>query len=509
MKIFGRIILYVALISLFGFLLVQLFFMDEYAEFSAKYLHGASKSQSGSEKTLNIAYAFGVTDLDPVEFDPSIRSRILNIYEPLVQTDRNLQIQPCLALSWGRLTDNVWEFHLRPDVVFHDGTIFDADDVIRSYYRAVQDKKSSLVDILKTIQKLEKVDDLTIKVITKDPDPMLVNRLSTLLIAPSEKKDFSDPIGTGPYVYSIGNENLDELTLTRNADYWGDVPYYKNVIIKTIKNRFDRFDAIKNGEIDILANVPPLFAAELKEIPAVTVTALPSLEVNFLIFNMEDEVVGDKRIRAAIVSAIDKDAFVEFSKGYAQPSEQFVSNGIFGFNPDIEENDMSIAQAKEVVREYNAFKRPQISIDMTQGTEVIGEYIKEQLDEIGITVSLNFLSWDNLQDKINNKESQVYYLGWRSEIGDSSDFFENVIYSSGAFNGGNYLNKKIDQLVELSLKNLDQEKRLQQLHEIMRVVVEEDIVGVPLFESDVIYGVRAGVQFRPRLDGSVLASEIY
>lgn len=509
MKILGRIIFYITLISIFGFLLVQLFFVDEYAEFSAKYLHGAAISHTGSEKTLTIAYALDANSLDPIEFDPSVRTRILNIYESLVQTDRNLQIQPCLALSWGRLSDTVWEFNLRPNVVFHDNTVFDADDVIESYYRATQDDKSSLVDVLKTIKVIKKVDDLKIQIITNDPDPLLVNRLSTLLIAPSEKSDFTEPVGTGPYLYAMDNQNLDELMLMRSEDYWGDVPYYKNVIIKTIKNRFDRFDAIKDGEIDILANVPPLFATDLSKIPAVTVTSLPSLEVNFLIFNMDDEVVGDKRMRSAIVSAIDKNAFVDFSEGYAQPSEQFVSNGIFGFNPDVVGDKMSIGEAKEIVRDYNPFKKPQIDIDMAQGTEVIGEYIKNQLDDIGIAVSLNFLSWEDLQFKITNKESQVYYLGWRSEIGDASDFLENVVHSEGGFNGGNYLSKKVDQLIDLSLKNLKQDKRIKQLHEIMKVIIEEDIIGVPLFESDVIYGVRTGIRFWPRLDGYILAAEIY
>jgi len=509
MKILGRIILYIILIAIFGFLLIRLFFADEYTDFKVKYLHGVNHNDVVSEETLTIAYAFGATSLDPVEFDPSVRTRILNIYESLVQTDRNLQIQPCLAVSWGRVSDTIWEFNLRPNVVFHDNTSFDAEDVVKSYYRAIHDDNSSLVDVLKTIKTIKKVDDLKVQIVTNYPDPLLVNRLTTLLIVPSEKKDFSQPVGTGAYEYSQDNKDIDELMLTRNMNYWGDKPYYKNVIIKTIKNRFDRFDAIKDGNIDILANVPPLFAKDLRNIPAVIVTSLPSLEVNFLMFNMDDEVVGDKRMREAIASTISKDAFVEFSEGYAHPSDQFVSNGVFGFNPDIVSKQMSVSEAKGVVRDYNPFKKPQIDIDMAQGTEVIGEYIKDQLDEIGISVSLNFLSWNDLQSKIINKESQVYYLGWRSEIGDASDFFENVVYSKGVFNGGNYLSKKIDQLINLSLKNLKQDKRIKQLHEIMKVVVEEDVIGVPLFESDVIYGVRAGIQFAPRLDGYILAAEIY
>ena len=102
----------------------------------------------------------------------------------------------------------------------------------------------------------------------------------------------------------------------------------------------------------------------------------------------------------------------------------------------------------------------------------------------------------------------MYFLGWRSEIGDASGYFENAVYSKGNFNGGGFANKKVDQLIELSIQNLDQKKRLEQFHEIMKIIIEEEIIGVPLFESDIIYGIRVGVQFNPRLDGYILAAEV-
>jgi len=102
----------------------------------------------------------------------------------------------------------------------------------------------------------------------------------------------------------------------------------------------------------------------------------------------------------------------------------------------------------------------------------------------------------------------MYFLGWRSEMGDASGFYENVVHSAGKFNGGDFSSKKVDQLIDLSLTNLDPEKRLQQFHEIMKIITDEEIIGIPLFEADVIYGIRVGVHFHPRLDGYILASEI-
>jgi peptide/nickel transport system substrate-binding protein len=508
MKFLLKLAFYLILLAVMGFLLVYLFFQKEFFELKDQYFPSdiVEEDKTISDKEIKIAYAFNFQGYEPTLFDPNTRTRILNMYEGLVGTDRNLQIESRLALSWGRVHDTIWEFKLRPNVKFHDGTDLDADDVVTSFKRAMENKKSELKDILSTVDDIEKKDDLTVTIYTKEPDPILVNRIANVLIFPSEKKNFAKPTGTGPYKFNAATE--EELALTRFDDYWGKLPYYKSVFIKTIENRFVRFDSLKNGEIDILANVPPTFTEEFEEMNSVNILSLPSLEVNFLVFNFDSELLSDKRIREAIAYAFDKNAFVEFSDGFASPSYQFVSNGIFGFDPEIEPFPQDINKAKAAVKEYDPFKRPSISIDMALGAETIGEFIKLQLDEIGIGTNIKYMPFENLQEKILNGESEMYLLGFRSEIGDASSFFENLVHSKGNFNGGKFSNKKVDQLIDLSVTNLEQSKRLDQFQEIMRIITEEEYFGVPLFETDVIYGIKIGIQFHPRLDGYILANEI-
>lgn len=508
MKILLKIFLYIILLGIMGFLLIYLFFQKEFFELQKEYFPNEilEEKPSASDNQIKIAYAFNFEGYEPTLYDPNTRTRILNMYEALVGTDRNLQIEPKLALSWGRVHDTIWEFKLRPDVKFHDGSEFDADDVIASFKHAMTYEKSELKDILSTVENVEKKDDSTITIYTKEPDPILVNRIANVLIFPSEKQDFDNPIGTGPYKFETDTET--ELVLTRFDDYWGKLPYYKNVFIQTIENRFIRFDSLKNGEVDILANVPPSFTEDFEDMSSVNILSLPSLEVNFLVFNFESDLLKDKRIREAIAYAFDKNAFVEFSEGYANPSYQFVSNGIFGFNPEIQPFMQNIEKAKATVKEYDPFKRPSVSIDMTLGAESVGDFIKLQLDEIGIGSNINYMPFEDLRKKIIKGESEMYLLGFRSEIGDASAFFENLVSSKGNFNGGNFSNKKVDQLIDLSIHNLDQSKRLEQFHEIMKIITEEEFYGVPLFETDVIYGIKVGIPFHPRLDGYILASEI-
>lgn len=510
MKYILKALFYLILLALMGFLIVYLFFQEEFRDFRKAYLGDVmpitSEDENVSDLTLKIAYTSSYDSLDPIISNPNSRSRTLNIYESLVKTDRDLQFEPGLALSWGRFDDTTWEFKLRPGVLFHDGSTFDADDVISSFNRAIKLPQSDLKDKLNTIENIEKKDDLTIVISTSEPDPILINRISSVLISPKGRANFENPIGTGPYKYSAKKEN--EIALERFNDYWGNAPFYKTVLLQTIPNRFSRIDAIKNGEVNILANVPPTFANELEQQDSVSIISVPSLEVNFLVFDFKSDLLEDERIREAISIAFNKEAFVEFSNGYATPSTQFVSNGVFGFNPDIEPKEQNVEKAKSLVREYDPFMRPSISIDMVLGAEAVGEFIKSQLNDIGITASINYITFENLRKNIFNKESQMYLLGWRSEMGDASEFLENAVHSEGNFNGGSFSSKKVDQLIELGINNLDDSERLEQFQTIMRIITEEEIIGVPLFETEIIYGVRVGTHFHPRLDGFILASEV-
>lgn len=507
MKVFLKFIFYLGTFAALLALSVNLFFQEEFEQLAEDYLKKAPESIQDSDRTLVIAYSFGPRNFNPTNFDPDTRSRLLNIYEALVKTNKDLQIEPSLALSWGRLSSTLWEFKLRPNVIFHDGSQFEADDVIASFDSAANYINSGLKDVLDTIESIEKVDELTLRVKTKNPDPLLVNRIGTVLIFPSELDDFNIPVGTGPYKFN--DLEIQDLELTRNDEYWGERPFYKDVKIQTISNRFERLDALRDGQVQILANVPPQFAEELDEHDGINIKSLPSLEVNYLAFNFESELFQNKELRFAFSRAFDKEIFCcDFVSGFAKPSHQFVSNGIFGFNPDIKSFEHDPAEAKRLIREYEPFKKITLNIDMIEGSQSIAEFIFEQLDLVGISVNVNFHTFEELRDIIAKGESEMYYLGWRSELGDASEFFENAVFSKGSFNGGNYANPKVDELIIDATNNLDQEVRLDQLHEIMQIVVEEDIIGIPLFESDVVYGIRLGTKFEPRLDGYIFASEV-
>lgn len=513
---------YIAALLIIG---IQLFFGDQIM-FLVNSLKSGGETEICSEDKLIIGYAFAPDSLDPLQFTPIARTHLKDIYEGLVRTDRNLKIEPAIAVSWGMIEPTVWEFRLRPNVIFHNGKTLTPEDVVYSVEEAMEDTSSQLKNLLGTIDKVEAVSDDKIRVTTKAPDPLLLNKLAVTYIFPRDYFDLSKPVGTGPY--SFVSREGDELKLTRFENYWGLLPYYRDVVLKSIPNRHDRVDALERGVIDILVNVPPNVACSVTEkyvdaegcmsldAQGLKIKSIPSLEVSFLIFNFENELFQDKKIRENVRKALDPQFFVDTAFGFARPSGQYVSSGVFGFNPEIDNVTYDIDSAVDTIgkRFEGSFERVSVTFDYPEGLDALAYYIQDQFHEFGIDVELNSLDGVDLRAKINDGDSDFYFLGWRSEIGDAGDFLEAVAHSRqtrnqlGLYNGGNYKNDEVDELIEDSQSEMDAEERLSLLQYAMHIITEDDIIGVPLFESETIFAFRDYVNFEPRVDGLVYASEI-
>lgn len=488
----------------------QLFFEEKTNQFFA-YAKGqffAEVPYTGPKiKNFRVVYPDEPASLEPTLADPVTRQRLINIYEPLVKADRDLKMRPALAVSWGLLDQYTWEFRLRPDVVFHDGSIFNADDVIASINRAKEYSGSELKDILASIEEVTKVDDLTLKVKTFKPDPLLLQRLSSVLVIPSEnqKQDNFLSVGTASYSFASWNKG-ENIELERFENYWGKEARFEKVTLIPKINKFERVQMLIDGEANLLAFVP-FDAAEFVKQQGFTIASIPSLEVQFLIFNFDSELLADVDARRAVSLAIDTDVLAQALGSYARPVNQFVSNGIFGFNPDIEDHEYDLEKA-EILAKSSDLGGKTLKFHLAKGLDVLGEHVRTQLNEIGMSVIVSYLEPDKLWDSILNSEADLYFLGFKADLGDAGDFFDIVIHEDGSFNVANYFDKVVDELIDASQIEMDPEKRLLALQEIMRLIVSEDVIGVPLFEYETLYAFPDDLEMQPRIDGFLYFDEL-
>lgn len=500
LKIVGFTLYFVLLIIVVG----KLFFETQFDAAIQYFL----PQRAAGESTLTIGYADSLISLNPLANDTGSRSRLLSVYEALTAVTPDLQIKPSLAISYGFIDDTTWEFRLRPGVSFHNGAPLTIEDVIFSLEQAKSGSESGVKDLASTIKEIKKVDEEIFRIITNKPDPLLLNKLSSLLIfakGSNEEKFY----GTGPYAV-LKNEN-GSLYLQRFPGYWGDHPSAKQVILKTVNVKAEKLAALKNGEVDILANLPADMAANF-DFKGFELKTRPSLEVNFLMFNF-DKIFASRELRNAVRLALKTEQLVKLAQGFAIPVYQFVSDGIFGYDPSIPVKEYDVEKAKELVAAASKNAADlSVTLDLPKGLETFGPHVASQLKEIGISVNLNYLSPQELGEKITSHKSEFYFFGWRTDLGDASDFLTAVAHSSsngyGGFNGGSYKSSEVDSLIEMSSATIEGNKRLAYLRDAMRRITVDDIIGIPLFSPEVLYGVSKRVKWAPRVDSYVLAQEV-
>jgi ABC-type transport system substrate-binding protein len=285
------------------------------------------------------------------------------------------------------------------------------------------------------------------------------------------------------------------------------------VEIKSIPNKLERVESLYNGDVDLLVNVPPDAVEEIKE-RGFPVAMMPSLEVGFVMFNLSDPVFGQKSVRMAVAKGLNRESFLDLAYGYAKTVNQFVSNGVFGYNPDLKGFEYDQLEAeKELTKSVAGFKKVDVQIFYPASLKLFGKYFQEQLALIGMNVELAPVTDQELQEKLIARVLPFYYLGWRNDSGDALPFLKSVIHSRkegvyGIYNGMNYVNKKVDQLIEDSETNFSISERQKDMQEAMKIVVEDDVVGVPLFETQSLFAYNSSLSFKPRVDSLVYPSTI-
>lgn len=499
-------VFYTLFILVFLWVLGQLFFQKEVEviENAVHSLFGVSQVEKVDIENLRVIFPNEPVALDPRDGDPVTRQRLVNIYQPLIQFDAFYNLRPGLALSWGMIDDYTWEFNLRPDVVFHDGSKFDAYDVDSTLVRTHDLKSSPYAQFIDSFESFEIVDDLTVRITTKYPDPLMLQKLALILIYSDEVEDLSYPIGTGSYKYNSYDDGV--MVLEKFDDYWGEGAMFETVELITIPDKSDRVNAFLRGDADMLAFVS-YDAVQIVQDFGFNIAAIPTLEVQLIMFNFASEHFSNIKNRQLVSYIIDQNFLVEQVGGYARPVNQFVSNGIFGFDPSISDHEFSIEEAENLAVQ-TGLQGKTLQLHLSIGLDILGEHIRENLAEIGVNVIVSYLQIPDFIDSIDNGKADFYFMGFKSELGDSSEFLETTLHSNGEYNTFDYDNSNVDYLIDAAAEELDPGKRREALQEAMRVVVEDDVVGVPLFEYETVYSFVEELDFSPRIDGLIYFDEI-
>src|SRR4051812_17030704 len=198
---------------------------------------------AGKEREVAIGLQAAITSIDPHFHNLSPNnSLLLHIFEPLIKRDPNGKLVPGLATSWRAVDDLTWEFKLRRNVKFHDGSPFTADDVVFTLKRVpnVPNSPSSFATFTKPIVDVKVVDPYTIQFRTAAPHVLLPSDLASVSIVSkphgerATTEDYNSgkaAIGTGPYKFAEYVPN-SRIVMTANYGYWGGEEPWDKVTFK-------------------------------------------------------------------------------------------------------------------------------------------------------------------------------------------------------------------------------------------------------------------------------------
>jgi peptide/nickel transport system substrate-binding protein len=363
---------------------------------------GPEPSSGGAAaSTVRIVLPEEPPTLEPCDASLTATGRVTraNITEALTERDPSSgQLQPALSTEWKQDSPTEWTFTLRKGVKFHDGTAFDAKAAAFSIERTLGSKVDCNVNgyVFGGIKlTATAADDVTLKVKTAKPDPILPLRLSFVEIVPTTTNatgKVREPVGTGPYKIAKWDAGRS-LRLERFPGYWGKAPDFAAAEYVWRGEGSIRAAMIKSDEADIAVGLAPEDGA------GDSAVQFPNNETSYLRIDAAKPPLNDVRVRQAINYAIDKDGLVaSVFAGLGKPAGQLVPEGVTGHSSAIQPWPYDMAQAKKLIAEAKA-----AGVATDTPITIIGrngiypkaaeamEVVQNSLTEAGLSVKIQML----------------------------------------------------------------------------------------------------------------------
>jgi peptide/nickel transport system substrate-binding protein len=484
---------------------------------------------AAAENVLRWASAGGALTADPHAYDDlQTVAQLRQVYEALIGFDSNLELVPQLATAWRLVGPTTWEFPLRPNVRFHDGTPLTAEDVVFSFMRAKTDLPTGYGHRIESIAEVRATDDHTVRIETKFPDPQLWDKVRAIYIISARWATAHDarlPVnvsageenyasrhanGTGPFVLKEFEPD-GPVRMVRNPDWWGLERYPHNIDrieFTPIADPQDRLAALLRGDLDLLTDPPFAALDRIKSTPGLKLAQAAELRTVWLGVDQgrtelrSSNVKGknpfkDKRVREAIYRAIDIEAIRrDIMRGLALPAGMLVARGATGYAPELDQRlPYEPETAKRLLAAAGYADGFSVTLDCPNNSnitndEAICRAIAAQLREVGITVTANPQQKAVAWAKFDNRETDFWFDTWA--VTDSEQIFQYEYLTGGIQNAAGYSNPNVDQLINKLSREMITYARDALIEEVWKTVLG-DIVNIPLHHQVVVWAMRDNV----------------
>jgi peptide/nickel transport system substrate-binding protein/oligopeptide transport system substrate-binding protein len=455
---------------------------------------------------------------DPATLDPArIRDTYSltvaqQIFDGLVQFDHTLTITPALAQFWRASRDGLtWTFTLRKGIRFHHGREVTADDVVYSLTRLVDPRTGSgAADLFLSIRGapefregrarqvagLVALDPLTVQVSLTEASAPFVSLLAVghAKIVPRDVVEQpgdvfgTRPVGTGPFRF-VRWERGREIVLAANPDYFDGPPRLPRVVFRIFPGeQLDQmYQAFQSGALED----SPLPARDYRQVVAsqrYLYVKRPMFSIRHYGLNTRSRPLDDRRVRQALVYAIDREAIVEelFLGRYAL-ARGILPPGTLGYNPKLRGYPHDPERARELLTQagYPGGRGlPPIPIWSSVRHEgIVREHdlVRRNLEAVGVHAEFHYQTdWPAFSKQMADGKLPVFLRAWNADVPDPDNFLFKLFHSKSSRNYMGYANADVDALLTQARSEADPARRVE-LYRRAEQLILDDAPVIPVW----------------------------
>lgn len=437
-----------------------------------------SQVPSGPLGKVTLAMPTDAKILDPT-MDISYTARLpaRNMFDALTDVGRDGSLLPALAESWESRDAMTWTFKIREGVKFHNGATLTADDVVWTYQMIAENPKSPNQSYFRTVSKVEKADERTVRVVMKSADAVFPRLMYVVPIVPradylakGPERFAREPVGTGPYKFVnwVKDDHI-ELEATGLPHFSGTASV-KSVIFRTVPSASARIAGLESGELDLVAQLPPPEVPRLQQGKGLRVVLHETNKNVQLGMNATAKPLDDVRVRQAIDLAIDRVAICrDLLRGLGKPTDQASAPSVFGFDTSRPLPRYDPDLARQLLRDAGYGSGLQLDFQWPTDRFAFGPEVAQAvagyLEKVGIKTKQESMIYTELLPLwLNKKLKQLYMFALSASTMDADIGLTNIYRTFGY-----WTSPEFEALYAKQRTESDEKERLKLLKQITKV----------------------------------------
>lgn len=519
---------------------------------------GDASGDSANAKVLRIGTDGFIDSFNPfTSFYLLPTNTFRYMYENLVQNDAKAgDPTPGLAEKWESDSEGkVWTYTIRAGMKWSDDQPLTAKDVAWTYNQMMEKSELAVANggLVENFDTVEATDDTTLVITLKKPQapvpgqeiPVVPEHVWSKVDKPGEFKNDKDTVGSGPFQLESYEANKS-VTLKANPNFWRGAPKIDEIQYRYYTNSDAQVQAIRSGEVDFVTGLTPeqfkaVEGADNVETNVGKGRRYQGISINSGLADAKDKPFGtgnealkDVKVRQAIRAGIDTETLrKQVMQDYAQPATSFIpavfpkwalpadNPAISGFDVEKAKSLLDEAGWKEGsdgIREKDG-KKLELRF-LTDSNETIeantAKFLEPWMKDIGIALKNESSDVDTVTERTTKGDYDMYFSGW--SINSDPDYQLGLntcgIRPDADGNGGTtqdgYCNPEFDKLYNQQHVELDEAKRIDQVHQALAVHYT-DTPSVTLWYPNQLEAFRSdrfeGFGKQPA-DGGIIANQV-